>query len=87
MKKLLGLMLLLVLTVGTVSVTANADECTATGGGASVCTQDNGGVVLEGDAGNPEPFGGFIQVNGDGTYCVSGEGNYDDEDASCDFEG
>ena len=77
MKKILGLLLLMVLALGVAPMISSADDCTSAEV-ARVCTTDTG-VAVDGDEDNPDPFDGFITVdttNGGG--CASDEGSYDD---------
>lgn len=84
MKKMLGILLMLVLALSVAPMVSSADDCTSTDIGRA-CTTDNG-VAVDGAEGNPDPLDGFITIdttNGGG--CASDEGSYDDpnQDRTC----
>lgn len=79
MKKIFGLVLLLVLAIAIVPAVSQA-ECVSDLGVATACADDSG-VSLDGDAGNPDPLDGYITVSTDGDVCASDEGSPGDEDS------
>ena len=77
MKKILGLLLLMVLALGVAPMISSADDCTSAEV-ARVCTTDTG-VAVDGAEGNPDPLDGFITVDAtNGGGCASDDGSYDD---------
>lgn len=82
MKKMLGILSMLVLALSVAPMVSSADDCTSTDIGRA-CTTDTG-VAVDGAAGNPDPLDGFITVGTDGA-CASDEGSYDDpnQDRTC----
>lgn len=87
MKKILGVLLLVVLAVGFVPMVAGAD-CTPETGVGKVCAED-GVILLDGDDNNPEvagqDLGGSITINtNNGQICVDGDDPGDpDYDPDC----
>lgn len=80
MKKILGILALMVMALSVAPMISSADDCTSTDIGRACTTED--GVAVDGAEGNPDPLDGFITVDlNNGGGCASDEGSYDDPEA------
>lgn len=82
MKKAIMIVLLLAMALAIVPMIGHAECSPAETDSVLTACVEGETLTVDGNAGNPDPFDGYIQINGEhGLVCADSEGSPSDEDA------